>query len=99
MANSPDRQGTGKHGHKDTEEPYPHRQAGGGQQHSAEHSGSRQHGSESSSGSQQQKGEHSGSGQQGSSSEDLKSREYRDQQGNVHHHTKTYEEQHKNERK
>jgi hypothetical protein len=27
-------------------------------------------------------------------SEDLKSREYRDSQGEVHHHTKTYAEQH-----
>lgn len=28
------------------------------------------------------------------SGDDLKSREYRDEQGNVHHHTKTYMEQH-----
>jgi hypothetical protein len=98
MANRSDRQGTGKHGHKDTEEPQPHRQSGSRQQ-SAQRASSRQHGSESSSGSKQQSGQHSGSGQQGSSSDDLKSREYRDQQGNVHHHTKSYQEQHKNERK
>lgn len=30
----------------------------------------------------------------GSGGDDLKSREYRDEQGNVHHHTKTYMEEH-----
>jgi hypothetical protein len=33
------------------------------------------------------------------SDEDLKSREYTDAQGNVHHHTKTYEEQHGGDKK
>lgn len=33
-----------------------------------------------------------------SESSDLKSREYRDEQGNVHHHTRTYQEQHGKER-
>jgi hypothetical protein len=32
---------------------------------------------------------------EGSESSDLKSREYRDKEGNIHHHTHTYEEQHK----
>jgi hypothetical protein len=30
----------------------------------------------------------------GSADDDLKSREYRDEQGNIHHHTKAYQEQH-----
>jgi hypothetical protein len=33
----------------------------------------------------------------GQGKEDLKSREYRDAQGNVRHHTKTFEEQHQGE--
>ena len=66
-----DQKGTGKHPHKSSEEPYPHRE---GEQHaSSEHS--------------------SRSGQ--SESGDAKQREYRDEQGDVHHHTRTYEEQHK----
>ena len=49
------------------------------------HSGSRSSGSQSSGGSRSQ-----GSGE----SSGLKSREYKDAQGNVHHHTRTYQEQH-----
>ena len=37
-------------------------------------------------------------GSQGGESGDLKSREYRDKDGNVHHHTHTYEEPHRGER-
>jgi hypothetical protein len=37
----------------------------------------------------------SGSGRgQSAASSDLKQREYRDEQGNIHHHTRTYMEQH-----
>jgi hypothetical protein len=84
-------QGTGKHGHKDTQEPYPHHegQTGGSQQ--AGRGGSEQRSSEAGhSGGQHGSGQTGG----GSQSESLKEREYRDAQGNVHHHTKTYEEQH-----
>ena len=35
----------------------------------------------------------------GGESDDLKSREYRDEQGNVHHHTKSYMEQHGGKKK
>ncbi|WP_137388104.1 hypothetical protein [Rhodoligotrophos defluvii] len=70
MANE-NRQGTGRHGHKDTQEPWPHRQDQSQQQAQSER---RQDGSDDSS---------------------LKAREYRDEQGNVHHHTKTYMEQHR----
>lgn len=72
-----DRQGTGKHAHKSTEEPFHHTEDN--QQKGSERNERR---------SQQQ------SASSGSSQSDLKQREYRDQQGNIHHHTKTYEEQH-----
>jgi hypothetical protein len=45
-----------------------------------------------------QHGEASCSEQRGSEDADLKEREYRDEQGNVHHHTRTSMEQHKGER-
>jgi hypothetical protein len=41
----------------------------------------------------ERKDEHS----QRSEEQSLKEREYRDKEGNVHHHTRTYEEQHKGE--
>jgi hypothetical protein len=84
MASQQSQEGTGKHPHKSSEEPYPHTkgQSGQGQQ---EHEGG-----------QQQQG---GSSEGGGESDDLKSREYRDAQGNVHHHTRTYQEQHKGENK
>ena len=86
-------QGTGKHPHKSTEEPYPHHEAPttkGSESKSGGHSGQSQSGGS-------QSGKQQGSGQSGESS-DLKSREYKDEKGNVHHHTRTYEEQHKGER-
>jgi len=73
-----DEKGTGKHPHKSAEEPYSHQ--------NAEHGKSTQ-GSHSSSGSHSSKGE--GSKGKESESSDLKEREYRDEQGNVHHHTRT----------
>jgi hypothetical protein len=76
--------GTGKHPHKDSEEPYPHTERSGGKQESS-HQGST--GSRSSGKGESNKG--------GSSSSDEKSREYKDKDGNIHHHTHTYEEQHK----
>jgi len=79
-------QGTGKHPHKSTEEPYPHtKENEGGQQGSEK----RSHAGGKPSSSQ------SGGGGQGGGSDDLKQREYRDEQGNIHHHTHTYNEQHK----
>lgn len=67
--------GTGKHPHKSTEEPYPHTKESG-----EEHSGQSQQRSSSAG--------HSEGGNQSESS-DLKSREYRDKDGNIHHHTHT----------
>lgn len=73
-------EGTGKHPHKSTEEPYPHtKDQEQDQKASSSHAGSKP-------GSSQ--------GGQSSSGSDLKQREYRDEQGNVHHHTHTYEQQH-----
>jgi hypothetical protein len=79
-------QGTGKHPHKSTEEPYPHHEGKTTQ-------GDReQRGSGSSTTKEQTRStrEHD----RGSESSDLKEREYRDAQGNVHHHTHGHEEQH-----
>jgi hypothetical protein len=79
-----DQQGTGKHPHKSAEDPRPHHEAQ--ESHSG---GGHQGGSHSGSGKQQQQ-EHSSTRQQGGSeSSDLKEREYRDKDGNVHHHTHT----------
>jgi hypothetical protein len=86
MADQHAQEGTGKHPHKSTEEPYPHTkgQSSEGQQEEPE------------AGRQERQG---GSSEGGGQSDDLKSREYRDAQGNVHHHTRTYQEQHKGENK
>ncbi len=76
-------EGTGKHPHKDSKEPW----------HHTEGSSSRSQSHESSSGSSNRKQSAAESSQGGPSSnkEDLKEREYRDEQGNVHHHTHTSE--------
>jgi hypothetical protein len=110
-------QGTGKHGHRDSKEPYPHHDAQkGGEQGGARSAESGRRGGEhrgSEGGSEHRGGEHRGSqasgehrggehrGAQGGGEggpEDLKAREYRDVEGNVHHHTRTYMEQHKDEK-
>jgi hypothetical protein len=74
-------QGTGKHGHKDTEEPYPHhetakRQGRGETKHS--------------------QGSHTRQGSDDDPS--LARRECTDDKGEVHHHTKTYMDQHGNKK-
>jgi hypothetical protein len=76
MAEKREQQGTGKHPHKDTQEPWPHHETKEQRQES------------------EQRGKDESSRQQADTS-DLKEREYRDEQGNIHHHTRTYEEQHK----
>ena len=88
-----------RHPHKSTEEPYPHtRESQGhssrdqGQSHQGRARG--QHSSESSS---RRGADHSSqprSSQSSSDNADLKRREYRDEKGEVHHHTRTYMEQH-----
>lgn len=75
---SQDKQGTGKHPHKSTEEPYPHTKEQGRQ--GGEHAGGR--------GSHEEAGRSGGEKSSGGG-DDLKSREYRDKDGNIHHHTRT----------
>jgi hypothetical protein len=73
-------QGTGKHPHKDSQEPWPHNERSQSEHRSesrSEHSGGTRQASGSS---------------EGSESRDLKEREYRDEQGNIHHHTHTSQE-------
>lgn len=72
-------EGTGKHPHKITEEPYPHMERS-----------EREKGKASA-----EAGEEKRVSSQGAGADDLKSREYRDKDGNIHHHTRTYMEQHK----
>ncbi len=83
-------QGTGKHPHKSSEDPRPHHEAAAAK---AGHEGGSHSGSESKGGQHASSGSSKAQGQ--TDSADLKSREYTDAQGNVHHHTKAYEEQHK----
>jgi hypothetical protein len=83
MANEHQQQGTGKHPHKSSSDPRPHTKDG--EQRDTEHRGAQARSSDGSRGGDQ----HAGGG-----SDDLKQREYRDGEGNVHHHTRTYMEQH-----
>jgi len=75
--------GTGKHPHKSTEQPRPH-QEGPSEKKGAESHKGESHKNESES------RHSSASGESG----DLKEREYRDSKGEIHHHTRTYQEQH-----
>src|SRR5205085_37435 len=91
-------QGTGKHPHKSAAEPYPHTKEGGRKEDDRResHSGSSSQKHEGKSESRgREQGQARGGERSGGSDDDLKSREYTDAQGNVHHHTKTYTEQHK----
>jgi hypothetical protein len=87
MIEMAEQQGTGKHPHKSTEEPYPHNEAPSTSGKSASERGKGQQAQSESGGNRQQGGSQS-------ESDDLKEREYRDEQGNIHHHTRTYMEQH-----
>ncbi|MBV9078832.1 MAG: hypothetical protein JO048_15305 [Methylobacteriaceae bacterium] len=101
-------QGTGKHSHKSAAEPYPHTkdgQEGGSARGRSRSDQKEERQQEAGGGSGRQQGSSErGARQQGDNaqqggggSDDLKSREYRDEQGNVHHHTRAYMEQHKGE--
>jgi hypothetical protein len=109
-----DRQGTGRHPHESREKLDPHTKdnegEGEGEHRSRSLHSSHSSGSERSSHSSRdnewgrslhgsQHGESSRSEHRGSEDADLREREYRDEQGNVHHHTRTYMEQHKGARK
>jgi len=85
-----DRQGTGKHPHKSTEEPYSHHRNESSSGERRESKG------EEHEGKSEVRHESRGEERHESRSEqaDLREREYRDKEGNVHHHTRTFEEQH-----
>jgi hypothetical protein len=85
-----DQQGTGRHGHKDTQEPNPQTRSHAknddtrqGQSHGREHETAGT--------------AHPQRRQDASESADLKNREYRGDDGETHHHTRTYMEQHRGE--
>lgn len=93
-------EGTGKHPHKSSEEPYPHHEApttGAKEGSHGKEEGERSRHAAAGAGSSSGREEHR-SGERSESS-DLKEREYRDAQGNVHHHTRTSEEQHDKNKK
>ncbi len=108
MAQS-EREGTGHHPHKSSEEPYPHHEApttrNEGREDSGSHRASERSESSRESEGKRDSGRHSSeesqrssrsqSGSEGES--DLKSREYRAPDGEIHHHTTTYMEQHEGE--
>lgn len=80
-------QGTGRHGHKDSQEPWPHTKENRSERGREGSSSERSHSSSA--------GRDSGKASSESERESLKNREYRDESGEVHHHTRTYMEQHK----
>jgi hypothetical protein len=90
MAGEHDRQGSGRHPHKDAQEPWPHTKEE--DRREGEHRARSEHGRK-----HQSSASHRGGAQaHGERAEeaDLRRREYRDEKGEVHHHTKTYMEQH-----
>lgn len=107
----PQNQGTGHHSHKSSEEPYPHHEApttsGEGRSSSEGRSSNEERSQSEPRASGHSSGSHSSENRSHSSetgsrssenrneSGDLKSREYKDPQGQEHHHTHTYMEQHK----
>ena len=108
MAQSRDQQGTGRYPYKSTEEPWPHtkdegatqgkshggssgdRSHGGGDSQDRSHGGSHGRSHETQSHHAQSQERDHDRGQE----DDLKRREYRGEDGQIHHHTRTYMEQH-----
>lgn len=83
-------QGKGKHAHKDSAEPWPHtKEPGKQQQQSGKQSEMRAESRQSGGAQERQSGSSKGQAEQ---EKDLKAREYRDKQGNIHHHTHTSSE-------
>jgi hypothetical protein len=96
MAQS-DRRGTGQHPHKSTEEPWPHtrdNQNEAGRRVGSAHGSASDRSTRGASHAGGTDRERDRGSSQGS---DLKQREYRDEKGEIHHHTRTYMEQHKGE--
>jgi hypothetical protein len=82
-------QGTGKHPHKSTQEPHPHTKEASQHHESEGKASGHRDGHRADQAHAGSKPESARSG-----GDDLKQREYKDAQGETHHHTKTYMEQH-----
>jgi hypothetical protein len=81
-------QGTGRHPHKDTKEPLSHRKE----------NDSRQARDDTRQTQGRDRGSRVGGSHDSAEDADLKRREYRGDDGEIHHHTRTYMEQHRGER-
>jgi hypothetical protein len=81
-------QGTGKHPHKISEEPWHHTQ-GSESERRESRSGSEPERRSASNERGHEEEERSARGREESESRDLKEREYQDSEGNIHHHTHT----------
>jgi hypothetical protein len=91
MPDNKGQQGTGRHPHKSTDEPWPHTKDEG-TAHGKSHSGGQDDNSRSHSGSHETQSR--GQDHDREEEADLKRREYRGADGEIHHHTRTYMEQH-----
>lgn len=92
----PEEKGTGMHSHKSTREPFPHHEGKSsapkrGESAEGESRAARPERGESTEAEARSEPQKKKEGGQ----PDLKSREYRDASGQIHHHTKKYQEQHK----
>lgn len=88
-----EKEGTGRHPHKKTEEPWPHTKEQGKQQAGkVEAQPSAGAGAARAREAEKREPEKAESRPE---QQDLKQREYRDEQGNIHHHTRTFMQQHK----
>lgn len=81
-------QGTGRHPHKDTKEPLPH----------TKESAARQARDDTRQTQGRDQGSRVGGSHDSAEDADLKRREYRGDDGETHHHTRTYMEQHRGEK-
>ena len=86
MAEEKAQQGTGKHPHKSAADPTPHHEAASTKEKDAHSSSSHSSGSHTESKATASHRSESSNGSDDSS--DLKSREYTDKDGNIHHHTR-----------
>lgn len=91
MAMSRGEQGTGKHPHKSAEQPWPHTKESRSRDGGGRATGESRSFSDGK--TDMSKRDMSKGGMSESAS--LKAREYRDDKGQMHHHTRTYEQQHK----
>jgi hypothetical protein len=98
MAGKSDDQGSGRQGQKGGQESGREQRASGRGQDSGreQRASGRGHegGQSGDSESRQSRGRGSQESRSSGGSDDLKEREYRDAEGNIHHHTRTYMEQH-----